>query len=127
MADLPLQKLLLGRKMNVNYRTAIARQKRKVGIEYNCYSSMIPAPYSADLRWPVLWFVHIFHNSVGKASFFIDICERTLERYISKFLVIGHVKPGPVSRSYGSISFTPREELIVFAHQIWKTQFLSFV
>ena len=28
---------------------------------------------------------------------FIDICERTLERYISKFLVIGRVKPGQLA------------------------------
>ena len=28
----PFQKLLLGRTANVNYRTAIARQKRNVGI-----------------------------------------------------------------------------------------------
>ena len=98
ITDLLLQNLLLGRTTNVNYRTAIARQKRKVGIEYNWkYFSMIPGPYSADLRWPVLWFVHIFYNSVGKASFFIDICESTLERYISKFLVIGRVKPGQLA------------------------------
>ena len=51
----------------------------------------------------------------------------TVERYISKFLVNGHVKPGPVKRSYGSISLAPREELIVFAYQIWKPQFLSVV
>ena len=35
-----------------------------------------------------------------------------------KFLVNGHVKPGPVCRSHGSISLAPREELIVFAYQI---------
>ena len=55
------------------------------------------------------------------------VCERTVERYISKFLVNGHVKPGPVKRSYGSISLAPREELIVFAYQIWKPQFPSVV
>ena len=37
-----------------------------------------------------------------------------MERYISKFLVNGDVTPEPVGRSYGSISFAPREELIVF-------------
>ena len=29
-----------------------------------------------------------------------------MERYISKFLVNGHVKPGPVGRSYGSMQRT---------------------
>ena len=36
-----------------------------------------------------------------------------------------HWVPLQVGRSYGSISFAPREELIVFAYQIWKPQFLS--
>ena len=45
----------------------------------------------------------------------------------AQFLVIGHVKPGPVGRSYGGISFAPCEELIVFAYQMWKPQFLSVV
>ena len=49
------------------------------------------------------------------------------ERHISKFLVNDHVKPGPVGRSYGSISSAPREELIVFAYQMWKSQPLSGV
>ena len=60
----------------------------------------MPAPYSADLRWRVIWFVHILQNSVAEASFFLGVCERTVERYISKFLVNSHVKPGPVGRSY---------------------------
>ena len=88
---------------------------------------MMPAPYSADLRWRVIWFVYILQNSVAEASFFLDVCQRTVECFISKFLVNGYVKPEPVGRSYGSISFAPREELIVFAHQIWKPQFLSVV
>ena len=63
---------------------------------------MMPAPYSADHRWRVIWFVHILQNSVAVALFFIGVCERTVERYISKFLVNGGVKPEPVGRSYGS-------------------------
>ena len=76
---------------------------------------------------PTLWFVHVLRNSVAEALFFVGVCERSVERYISKFLVNGHVKPGPRSRSYGSISLAPREELIVFAYQIWKPKFLSVV
>ena len=66
-------------------------------------------------------------NHMAEALFFLGVCETTVERYISKFLVNGHVKPGPVGRSYGSISLAPGEELIVFARQIWKPQFLSVV
>ena len=53
----------------------------------------------------------------GRGFIFLGVCERTVERYISKFLLNGHVKPGPVGLSYGSISFAPREELIVFAYK----------
>ena len=60
---------------------------------------MVPVPYSADLRWRVIWFVHILHNSVAETLFFFGVSERTVEGYISKFLVNGHVKPGPVGRS----------------------------
>ena len=68
----------------------------------------MPAPNSVDLRWRVIWFVHILQNSVAETSFFLGFCERTVERYISKCPVNGQVKPGPVGRSYSSISFAPR-------------------
>ena len=66
---------------------------------------MRPALYIVDLRWRVIWFVHILQNSLAEALFFLGVCERTVERYISKFLLNGHVKPEPVGRSHGSISF----------------------
>ena len=59
-------------------------------------------------------------ESVAEASFFFGVRERIVERDISKFLSKDHVKPEPVSRSHGSISFAQREELIVFAYQTWK-------
>ena len=73
---------------------------------------MIPAPYSDDL------FVHILQHSVAEASFFLDVCESTVECY---------VKPEPVGRSYSSISFAPREDLIVLVYQLWKPQVLAVV
>ena len=45
-----------------------------------------------DLRWRVIWFVHVLQHSVAEASFFLEVSERTLEHYISKFLVTGDVK-----------------------------------
>ena len=51
---------------------------------------------------------------MAEASFFLRVCKRTVECYISKFLVNGGVKPEPVGRSYGSITFAPCEELIFF-------------
>ena len=70
---------------------------------------MMPAPYSADLPWRVIWFVYILQNSVAEASFFLGVCERTVERYISKFLVNGGVKPEPVGRSSCSRDLTIRQ------------------
>ena len=64
---------------------------------------------------------------MAEASFFLGVCERTVEAIFLNFLVNGDFKPEPVGRSPGSISFAPREELIVFAYQIWKPQFLSVV
>ena len=64
----------------------------------------MPAPYSFDLRWRVIWFVHILQNSLAEASFFLGVFERTVERYISKFMVNGCVKPGLVGCSFGSIN-----------------------
>ena len=48
---------------------------------------MMPAPYSDDLRWRVIWFVHIIQNSVAEASYLLGVCEKTVERDI--FLISG--------------------------------------
>ena len=77
------------------------------------------APYSGDLRWRVIWFVHTLQHSVAEASFLLGVCESTVERYVSTFLV----KPEPDGRFYRLITFWPRKELTVFAYQIWKLQF----
>ena len=55
---------------------------------------MMSAPYSEDLRLRVMVCPHS-----SEASFFLSVCERTGERYISKFLVNGDVKPELVGRS----------------------------
>ena len=60
----------------------------------------MPAPFSKDLRWRVIWFVHVLQHSVAEASLFLGVSERTIERYISKFLVTGDVKSETIGRSY---------------------------
>ena len=62
---------------------------------------MMPAPYTVTTFDGDSWFVHILQYTVAEASFFLGVCERTVERCISKFLVNGGVKPEPVGRSYG--------------------------
>ena len=49
---------------------------------------MMPAPFSEDLRWRVIWFVIDLQQSVAEASFFLGVSEC----YISKFLVTDDVK-----------------------------------
>ena len=61
------------------------------------------------------------------AEAFLRCCERTVERFISKFLVNGGVKLEQGGCLCGSISFAPCEEFTFFAPQIWKAQFLSVV
>ena len=69
---------------------------------------MMPAPFSEDLRLRL--------NMVCPCSSEFScrgVSERTVQRYISKFLVTGDVKSAKIGRSYGSIHFAPREELII--------------
>ena len=54
-------------------------------------------PFSGDLRLRVIWFVQ---HSVAETSYFLGISERTVERYISNFLVTGDVKSEIIGRSY---------------------------
>ena len=75
--------------------------------------SMMPALFSEDLRLRVIWFFHALQYSVAEAAFLLGVSERTVERYISKFLVTGHVKSAKIGRSYDIIHFPPREELII--------------
>ena len=62
---------------------------------YFCYliielvNDMSAPLFSEDLRWWVIWFVHVLQHSVTEASFFLRVSERTNERFISKFLVAG--------------------------------------
>ena len=61
---------------------------------------MMPAPFSEDLRWQVIWFVHVLQHSVAEASFFLGVSERIVEHHISKFLVTGKVNLETIGCSY---------------------------
>ena len=60
----------------------------------------MPALSSEDLRWRVIWFVHVLQHSVTEASFLLGVSERTVEHYISKLLVTGDVKSETIGRSH---------------------------
>ena len=87
---------------------------------------MMPAPCSADLRRQLNWFVHILQNSVPEASFFLGVCERTMERYISKFLVNGHVKRGQLAvHTAVSVQRNTKNSLFLYAKYGNHTSFRS--
>ena len=50
----------------------------------------------------LVWFVHVLKHSVAEASLFLGVSERTVERYISKFLVTCDidVNSETIGRSY---------------------------
>ena len=100
----------------VNCRTVGARLKRNVGIEYQ---QAIIFHDAGSIQWRPTMASHTFcpYSSAfsSKGFFFLGVCESTVEHYISKFLVNGDVKPERAGRSYGRISFAPREELM-FLH-----------
>ena len=60
----------------------------------------MPALSSEDLRWQVIWFVHVLQHSVTEASFLLGVSVRTVEQYISKLLVTGDVKSETIGRSH---------------------------
>ena len=66
--------------MSINERRLHDRKEVWVLNIDSKYSSMMPAPQSANQRWRVIWFVGILQNSVAEDSFFLSICERTVER-----------------------------------------------
>ena len=43
---------------------------------------MMPTPFSEDLRWRVIWFVHVLQHSVAEALFFLGVSEITVEHLI---------------------------------------------
>ena len=77
--------------------------------------SMMPAPFSEDLRLQLNMVCPCSSEFSCRGFIFTGrfFSERTVQRYISKFLVTGDVKSAKIGRSYGSIHFAPREELII--------------
>ena len=76
--------MLSGRTTNVSCRMAIARLKGNL---------MTPAPYSADLRWRVIWFVMLSRGqlavrkavSVGSANTTSTEARTSSENVTSRF------------------------------------------
>ena len=65
--------------------------------------TIMPVPYSEDLRWRVIWSVYNLQCSLEETSFNLNISHRTVQRYISNFLASGDLVSMRMGRKLGSI------------------------
>ena len=79
----------------------------------HCCLRAMPAPYSEDLRWRVIWFVLHMCHTTEETAFYLGVSEWTVQRYVRKFLSTGSINANPLGRPFGSVKFVPREELII--------------
>lgn len=73
----------------------------------------MPAPYSEDLRWRVIWFRLFLGRSEEETCFYLGISKWTLWRYLQSYLLSGNVDSQRMGRPLDSVHFQPREELII--------------
>ncbi|CAB4044580.1 hypothetical protein AC249_AIPGENE8785, partial [Paramuricea clavata] len=74
----------------------------------------MPAPYSQDLRWRVIWLAEIVGLDLQEVSFFFQLSEMTIRRYVKKFRELGNVSTAIIGRPYNCIAIHPHEELVIF-------------
>ena len=73
----------------------------------------VPAPYSEDLRWRVIWFRHFWGYSEEENCFYLGISKWTLWGYMQSYFFSGNVDTQRMGRPFESVQFQPREELII--------------
>ena len=59
----------------------------------------MPAPFSEDLRWRVIWFVHVLQHSVPRLHFSWAFLKEQLSATFLNFLVAGNAKSETIGRS----------------------------
>ena len=72
------------------------------------------APYNQDLRWRVIWLAEIVGLDLQEVSFFLQLSEMTIRRYVKKFRELGNVSTAIIGRPYNCIAIHPHEELVIF-------------
>ena len=73
----------------------------------------MPRPYSQDLRWRAIVLTEIVGLSVEEVSFYLQLSQKTISRYVNKFRIIGNVSTAVIGRPYGCISIHPHEEFVI--------------
>ena len=68
----------------------------------------MPVPYSEDLCWRIIWFLHFGGHSEEETCFHL-----ALWRYLQSYILSGNVDSQGMGRPLDSVQFQPREELVI--------------
>ena len=74
----------------------------------------MPRPYSQDLRWRAIWLTEIVGLDLEEVSFYLQLSEMTIRRYIQKFRELGNLNTAIIGRPYNCVALHPHEELVIF-------------
>ena len=73
----------------------------------------MPAPYSKDLRWRVLWMKEMLGYEVDEVAASLCLSPRTVQRYSRQFLNFGNISPEVIGRPLNSVSMHPHVEFLI--------------
>lgn len=71
----------------------------------------MPRPFSEDLRWRAIWIREILGYEVAAV---LQMCPRTIKRYVSKVLNYGTVKANTIGRPINSVAMHPHVAFLIF-------------
>ena len=60
----------------------------------------MPRPYSQYLRWRAIWLTEIVGLDLEEVSFYLQLSEMTIRRYIQKFRELGNLNTAIIGRPY---------------------------
>ena len=66
-----------------------------------------------SIRWRAIFLTEILDLELEQVSFYLQISQSTIKRYVRKFREIGNVNTAIIGRPYNCISMHPHEELVI--------------
>ena len=73
----------------------------------------MPAPYSRDLQWRVIWVKEVLGYEVNEEAASLSLSPRTVERYRRQFLNFGDINPEVIGRPLHSVSMHSYLEFLI--------------
>ena len=73
----------------------------------------MPAPFSKDLRWRVIWMKEVLGYEVDEVATSLCLSLRTVQRYSRQFLNFGNISPEVIGRPLNSVSMHPHVEFLI--------------